>query len=204
MLPPSLTLFAARVLSKTPHACFEAVPNAPGATAACQAEGSCGLPLGMPEPGRTLATDRATGRIEIGHGRTSADANRVHSVVVDCSKRPLRVELPRSRSGREGPLSAPCRLSPAKPRSTGFAPFRSLADGRPDRPGGWKPNTRVWSPGDEVITRRGAPTASKYSRVNGRISFRLCRILHSGVYAATGRNPPEAENTRQDVEYAIP
>src|SRR4029077_9132776 len=105
MLPPSLTLFAARVLSKTPHACFEAVPNAPGATAACQAEGSCGLPLGMPEPGRTLATDRATGRIEIGHGRTSADANRVHSVVVDCSKRPLRVELPRSRSGREGPLS---------------------------------------------------------------------------------------------------
>ena len=39
----------------------------------------------MPEPGRTLAT----GRIEIGHGRTSADANRVHSVVVDCSKRTL-------------------------------------------------------------------------------------------------------------------
>jgi hypothetical protein len=41
MLPPSLTLFAVRVLSKTPHACFAAVPNAPAATAGCQAGGSC-------------------------------------------------------------------------------------------------------------------------------------------------------------------
>src|ERR1700745_730734 len=106
MLPPSLTLFAARVLSKTPHACFEAVPNAPGGTAACQAEGSCGLPLGMPEPGRTLATDRATGQIEIGHGRTSADSNRVHSVVVDCSKRPHRVERPREDSEKLQSASA--------------------------------------------------------------------------------------------------
>src|SRR6516225_8636310 len=41
MLPPSLTLFAVRVLSKTPHACFAAVPNVPAATAGCQAGGSC-------------------------------------------------------------------------------------------------------------------------------------------------------------------
>src|SRR5215471_10961007 len=52
MLPPSLTLCAARVLSKTPHACFAAVPNAPVATAGCQAECSSGLPFSMPEPGR--------------------------------------------------------------------------------------------------------------------------------------------------------
>lgn len=52
MLPPSLRLFAARVLSKTAHACLAAVPNAPAAKARCQAEYSSGLPFGMPETGR--------------------------------------------------------------------------------------------------------------------------------------------------------
>src|SRR6516162_4399186 len=33
------------------QACFAAVPNAPAATTGCQAEGSSGLPFGMPEPG---------------------------------------------------------------------------------------------------------------------------------------------------------
>jgi ABC-type nitrate/sulfonate/bicarbonate transport system substrate-binding protein len=52
MLPPSLTLLAVRVLSKTPHACFAAVPNSPVATAGCQVGGSSALPFGMPETGR--------------------------------------------------------------------------------------------------------------------------------------------------------
>jgi hypothetical protein len=173
MLPPSLTLFAARVLSKTPHACFEAVPNAPGATAACQAEGSCGLPLGMPEPGRTLATDRATGRIEIGHGRTSADANRVHSVVVDCSKRPLRVELPRSRSGREGPLSALPGSSAAIAARSAFGASRP-SPGCP---------AKVPSPNDEQTLSVAARTAIACDRPVRNCGERSGREYAPGIGA---------------------
>src|SRR6201981_2354971 len=53
----------------------------------------------------TPATDRATGRIKIGYGRTGAGPNRARlALLADRSKRPLRADLPRpaARRGRAG------------------------------------------------------------------------------------------------------
>ena len=68
---------------------------------------------------------------------------------------------PRNRRSR--PQAATLR-----PRSNGsICPIPVIGRWRPDRPGQCKPNTTVWSPGDEVITRCGAPTISNTRALTG-------------------------------------